>query len=162
MSDCARRRGARPHAVREDGMHRPRLRLTYLAIGVIGFLLATTVVVGAGVVGGVITACYNVATGVLRVETTNAPCITAGNPILARAPLLLEERISWSQTGPQGASGPQGATGPQGGSGAKGDTGAAGAAGLKGDTGAIGATGPRGDTGPVGASGAQGLDGATG
>ena len=81
-------------------MGRPRLRLGYFAIGVIGFLLATSVVVSAGIVGGVITACYNLASGVLRVETTTAPCITVGNPILTRAPLLQEERISWNQNGP--------------------------------------------------------------
>ena len=74
-------------------MRMPRLRLGYFAIGVIGVLLTTSVVVGAGIVGGVITACYNLSTGVLRVETTTAPCIIAGNPILTRAPLLREERL---------------------------------------------------------------------
>src|SRR5438094_9780804 len=102
----------------EDGMRRPRRRLTYLAIGTIGFLLATTIVVGAGVVGGVITACYNVTTGILRIETTTAPCITAGNPLLVRAPLLLEARVTWSQAGPTGATGPKGDTGAHGATGA--------------------------------------------
>src|SRR5207249_3835012 len=131
----------------EDRVRVPRLRLGYFAIGVIGVLLTTSVVVGAGVVGGVITACYNLSTGVLRVETTTAPCIIAGNPILTRAPLLQEERITWSQTGPTGGQGPTGPTGPAG---------PTGAAGPKGDSGAQGSIGPVGATGPRGDTGAQG------
>jgi len=126
------------------------------AVGIVMFALGATTLVAAGVVGGVVTACYNLATGVLRVETTTAPCITAGNPILSRAPLLQEERITWSQAGPtgaQGATGPTGPTGPIGPSGPKGDSG------VQGSIGPIGATGPKGDTGAQGPAGSlAGID----
>jgi hypothetical protein len=48
--------------------------------------------------------------------------------------------LNWSQTGPQGAAGPQGPTGPAG---------ATGATGPQGPAGAAGATGPQGPAGPV-------------
>jgi hypothetical protein len=110
--------------------------LSYAVVGVIAFSIGATMIVVAGIADGVITACYNVATGVLRIETLALPCLTT-----AKAPLT-EARITWNQTGPQGAIG---ATGP------KGDTGAAGATGA---TGAAGAQGPTGATGPQGPSGA--------
>jgi hypothetical protein len=131
--------------------------LTHVFVGVLAFSMGATMIVAAGVAGGVITACYNVATGVLRVETLALPCLTT-----AKAPLT-ETRITWNQTGPQGAIG---ATGPAGPAGPKGDTGAsgpAGAEGPKGDTGAAGATGATGAAGaqgPTGATGPQGPSGA--
>jgi hypothetical protein len=85
-----------------------------------------------------------------------------------------DAKITWNQTGPQGATGAPGATGAQGPAGPKGDTGATGpkgdtgadgaagssgatgATGSKGDTGATGPAGPKGDTGPTGATGATG------
>jgi hypothetical protein len=127
--------------------------ISHALVGVLMFSIAASVVVAAGVVGGAITACYNLATGILRVETSTAPCILAGSPILARAPLLEEQRITWNQVGPQG---PTGAPGPQG---PRGETGVAGPQGAKGDT---GATGPKGDSGVTGATGPSGADGATG
>jgi hypothetical protein len=64
--------------------------------------------------------------------------------------------LNWSQTGPQGAPGPQGPQGP------KGDTGATGPQAPKGDTGAIGPQGAKGDTGDTGPQGATGPQGDTG
>ncbi len=63
------------------------------------------------------------------------------------------------QTGPTGATGPQGITGPTGATGPDGPTGATGATGPDGPT---GATGPMGQTGPTGATGPQGITGPTG
>jgi hypothetical protein len=111
-----------------------------VAIGVVTFAIGATTIVAAGVSGGVITACENVATGILRIETTSAPCITTGNSLLLRSPLLLEERLAWGQTGTQGPTGPTGSTG------AKGD------AGAQGTPGSTGATGPTGAAGATGAS----------
>jgi hypothetical protein len=71
----------------------------------------------------------------------------SGSSILARAPLLLEERLTWNQvgqSGPAGATGPTGARGAAGPTGAAGSIGATGPQGVKGDTGATGATGPAG------------------
>ena len=80
-----------------------------------------------------------------------------------------ETQITWSQTGPQGATGaagPQGqtgATGPQGLTGATGPQGLTGTQGLagpqgpKGDAGETGATGPAGPAGPAGAGGISGF-----
>lgn len=67
---------------------------------------------------GVVSACYNNISGILRVATTKAPCIVAGNPILREAPWLLETQPSWDQIGPVGATG---ATGPTGATGAAGE-----------------------------------------
>ncbi len=58
-----------------------------------------------------------------------------------------ETPISWSQTGPTGATGPQGATGATGPQGATGATGPQGATGVTGPQGATGATGPQGPPG---------------
>jgi hypothetical protein len=62
-------------------------------------------------------------------------------------------KVTWSQTGPQGATGPTGATG------ATGPTGATGATGPQGATGATGSQGPTGATGPEGPQGIQGPPG---
>ena len=53
--------------------------------------------------------------------------------------------ITWNQTGPQGATGPQGPQGPQG------------QTGPQGPQGQTGATGPQGQTGPQGPQGASGV-----
>jgi hypothetical protein len=76
-----------------------------------------------------------------------------------------EAALNWSQSGAQGAAGPQGPKGDTGPQGPKGDTGPqgpkgdTGAPGAKGDTGAPGA---KGETGADGAPGAPGATGATG
>jgi hypothetical protein len=70
--------------------------------------------------------------------------------------------LNWSQTGPQGATGPQGPQGPQGATGAQGPAGPAGATGAKGDTGPQGPVGPEGPAGQPGPTGQQGLTGPTG
>ncbi|MFE5719693.1 hypothetical protein [Streptomyces erythrochromogenes] len=97
---------------------------------------------------GVYTGCYSRVTGSLRVIDFEAGqrCRT----------LLGENTVTWSQTGPKGATGATGATGPTGSAGATGATGATG------DTGAPGATGATGATGDTGAPGATGATGATG
>lgn len=139
-----------------------RFRSRTVLVGVLAFMLGSSSAALGLVVNGVITACYNNATGLLRIETTAAACITAGNPLLARSPQLLETRLTWNQTG---ATGPKGDTGPQG---PRGDTGAAGATGSTGPTGAdgvpgaTGASGAQGDTGPRGATGDSGPQGPTG
>ena len=158
------RGGAIGGGMNMNGIARRGFR-SYVAVGVIAFLIGASTLVAAGVAGGVITACENLATGILRVEIPSAPCILAGNPILARAPLLLEERVTWNQVGPQGltgAPGPVGATGAAGAAGARGDTGPAGAPGSAGATGPAGPTGSQGLTGAAGATGPQGPTGATG
>src|ERR1051326_6564263 len=79
-----------------------------------------------------------------------------------------DQQVTWSMTGPAGATGDTGPTGPQGPEGVTGDTGAQGA---PGDTGAqgpagvagpVGPTGPQGAQGPTGPLGLQGLQGPTG
>ena len=109
--------------------------------------------VAAGVVGGVITACYNRTNGELRVETTTVPCRNH------------EERISWDQVGQQGPPGEKGDTGPAGAQGIQGPAGPQGETGSTGPSGATGPTGPQGatgDAGPQGTPGAPGQDGAAG
>ena len=76
---------------------------------VLAFSIGATTFAVAGVVGGVITACSNLATGLLRIETPTAPC-----NLTANSPVLLEQRITWNQVGPQGPTGATGATGARG------------------------------------------------
>ena len=124
---------------------------SHVLLGVLALSIGATVTVAAGVAGGVITSCENVATGLLRIETANAPCIVSGSPVLARSPLLLEERLTWNQMGPQGVAGPRGATGANGDPGAQGPSGA---------TGPVGPTGPTGAAGAAGGAGPKGENGA--
>jgi hypothetical protein len=119
----------------------------YALVAVLVILLGASVTVAAGVVGGVITGCYNVTNGELRVETVTVPCRTT------------EERITWNQVGQQGPQGIQGEKGEKGDTGETGEPGATGPAGPQGEP---GATGPAGATGAQGATGPQGLMGATG
>lgn len=102
------------------------------------------------------------------------------NPTSPPRCLPHDTSITWNQTGPAGAVGPQGpkgatgdtgpagAVGPQGPKGDTGDTGPAGpqgSPGPKGDTGPAGPAGeqgPKGDTGPAGPQGPQGPQGASG
>ena len=107
----------------------------YALVAVLVISLGASLTVAAGVVGGVITACYNRTNGELRVETTTVPCRNH------------EERISWNQVGQQGIQGIQGIQGVQG---------------PKGDTGATGATGPQGPAGPQGPKGDTGGSGVLG
>jgi hypothetical protein len=98
----------------------PAMALAFL------MLLATTgaLAVAASSSNPVIRACANKKTGALRI---------------ANRCRRNERRISWNQTGPQGASGLRGFTGPKGSTGARGSTGV---------TGATGAAGPEGPSGP--------------
>ena len=79
------------------------------------WIVATTAVATLGIVafaqaamsngGGVINACYNNASGSLRIVDNASSCTNA------------ESFLSWNQSGPQGQPGAQGPTGPQGPSG---------------------------------------------
>jgi hypothetical protein len=98
-----------------------------LAVAVIAMVFALGGVGWAAIPdsSGVIQGCYQKDHGQLRVIDTqeHQSCKHSEVP------------LSWSQTGPQGATGPQG---------------------PKGDTGATGPQGPKGDTGPTGPQGATG------
>ena len=141
----------------------PALSLASLAL--------TTLVSTAGTAeaaapeGRVISACFNVKTGKIRVVKNVRQCRPA------------EGHIRWKRgfrklaTGAQGAQGPQGtagSVGPAGPTGATGATGAAGAtgatgpAGTAGSTGPAGAPGPAGPIGPIGPAGTAGPEGAAG
>ena len=88
----------------------PRSRLvTTAVVGVHAFSIGAATFAVAGIVGGVITACENVTTGLLRVETPTAPC-----NLTASSPVQLEQRITWNQVGQQGPTGATGATGARG------------------------------------------------
>jgi collagen triple helix repeat protein len=102
-----------------------------------GVLAGTIAVVRAMIPdsGGVIHACYQNLTGVLRVVDKAASC------------KLGETALAWSQTGPQG---PRGLTGPAG---PQGPAGPAGSQGLQ---------GPQGPAGPQGPQGIPGLEGPSG
>jgi hypothetical protein len=86
---------------------------------------------------GVITGCYQMAYGSLRVIDAQAGATC--NPS--------EKQLNWNQTGPQGPAGP---TGPAGAQGPAGPVGPAGPAGAQGPAGQVGPAGPQG---PAGASG---------
>lgn len=104
----------------------------------------------------VITACENVRTGALRLETRKLPCVTNGST--ARR----EREVTWNEAGVAGAAGAAGAPGAPGGSGPAGATGPSGATGAAGDRGETGATGPPGPVGPAGPTGATGARGEAG
>jgi len=93
-----------------------------------------------------VTACANVRTGALRLETPKSRCATKG-PRAKR-----ERRVTWGRTGPQGLPGVAGAAGAAG---------AAGPAGPSGAAGAPGADGSPGATGPAGVSGFMATSGDT-
>src|SRR5687767_14352698 len=93
-------------------------------VAALAFSLGSSSIALGLVVGGVVEACYNNATGILRLATATRPCMTA-----ASYGHLRETAISWNQVGQPGATG---ATGPQG------------------EPGATGATGPQGETGATG------------
>jgi hypothetical protein len=98
------------------------------------------------------TACVTTAGHALYNVTTNGTPKCLGH----------DTKITWNQTGPQGAKGDPGATGPAGPPGAKGDTGPAGPQGPAGDTGPAGPSGPAGDTGATGETGPAGPTGPQG
>jgi hypothetical protein len=95
----------------------PRMWRT-AAVVALAFTLGSAGIAFGLVVNGVVEACYNNASGALRIATPTKPCLT-------QAPgALRETAISWNQIGPEG---PKGDTGPQG---PKGDTGPAGGGGV--------------------------------
>jgi hypothetical protein len=113
---------------------------------------------------GVYTGCY------LKISTddTRRGAVRAIDLSLGQRCGYGEVQITWSQTGPRGATGaagPQGATGaagPAGPMGAMGPQGVAGPQGGKGDTGPQGAPGINGANGADGANGAPGATGPAG
>lgn len=138
-------------------------RLGLMALSVIWLPLILNGSAAAGIPGpdGVITGCYDQASGQLRVidVTAQAQC------------LATEQQLTWQQTGPvgpAGAQGEQGATGPTGPAGAtgpqgeKGEPGAPGAPGPVGTPGAPGPIGPQGEQGPPGPQGNPGPAGISG
>lgn len=76
----------------------------YFAVGLVVIMLVSGGTVVAGIASGVINGCYNLTTGVLRVETSAAPCVELGTPLYAQ-PVLREGRVSWNQIGPRGPKG---------------------------------------------------------
>ncbi len=99
--------------------------------------LAGVIVVASGGIGvaaipsssdGKITGCYGNSNGQLRVIDAEAGEQCKNN----------ETRVTWSQSGPQGPPGPQGAMGPAGPPGAQGEPGPQGEPGAQGDRGPAG------------------------
>jgi len=105
----------------------------------------TALLVGGGVAvasipnssSGVISGCYDVKTGVLRVINTEA-----GATCSAKS----ETSLLWNAQGPKGDAGLTGATGPTGATGAQGPAGPQGVPGQQGATGPQGAAGAPGGT----------------
>jgi IS5 family transposase len=99
-------------------------------------LVATGSIAMAAIPGknGVITGCRDLTTGTLRAIDAEAGATCKST----------ETKLTWNQTGPRGATGPQGP---------KGAPGQQGVPGLKGDP---GAPGPRGAPGPAGPAGSPG------
>lgn len=148
-------------------MDSPRRLRPLIAVAMATALVGVSVGIVSGAIpqDGVITGCYLKAVGTLRVidPAKGQKCSTS-----------IETQLTWSQTGPQGAIGPQGVPGAQG---AIGPQGLPGAQGLPGQTGGIGPQGlpgtpglagtpghdgPKGDPGDNGAPGARGPAGPAG
>jgi hypothetical protein len=134
-----------------------RLRLVrgrWLAAAVAAALAAAGIAaaVQAGIpdTSGVIHGCYKASNGQLRLVARARSCSRS------------EHAVSWSSTGPRGASGPAGPAGASGQPGSAGPPGATGATGTTGATGATGSTGGAGPAGSTGPPGKAGADGATG
>ena len=113
------------------------------AVSIVLVFSTTAAVASVPDAGGVIHACRNKTSGTVRVidTATTQQCTSS------------EAALTWSQTGPRGATGATGVTGPRGLTGATGPIGATGPRGLPGTTGATGPAGPTGATGPAGPAG---------
>jgi hypothetical protein len=85
-----------------------------------------------------------------------------GNFTSASYALTASYAMNGGGSGITGPTGPQGATGVQGATGPIGPQGATGIQGVTGPTGPTGSTGPIGETGPIGPQGATGIQGVTG
>ena len=120
-------------------IHLPRRvwRTAFVAVLAFGIGSAS---VAFGLVEGVVEACYNNATGVLRVATPTKPCLTT-----TANPAFRETAISWNQQGPQGPEGPQGPAGPQGPQGVPGPQGPQGVPGGQGSAAAFSTSRQNGD-----------------
>ena len=122
-----------------------------------GALLApVTILVAGGIAygaipsdGGGINACYDKASGALRV-VDGATCKAK------------EGSLSWNQLGPTGNTGPMGPQGEAGPAGPQGDPGPQGALGPQGEAGPQGEPGPQGEQGLPGEPGPQGEQGPPG
>jgi hypothetical protein len=145
-----------------------------MVITLVVALVGTTGLRVAGAAStGLISACVNTSSGVLRIVTPGAgPSRDRdGEAEGDRSPnrcAAHETLLAWNiqgVPGPQGAAGAAGtagAQGPVGPAGATGGAGPAGPIGPAGPTGAMGAMGATGATGPAGAIGPQGPTGAPG
>ncbi|MBB3041908.1 hypothetical protein FHU40_001709 [Nocardioides soli] len=136
----------------------PALSLASLAL--------TTVIGTAGAAEAapkrIISACYNVDTGRIRVVESIADCRPAESHIRWKRGGKNAQQGARGPKGVAGPMGPMGPAGPQGATGATGTPGAAGAPGAPGAIGPVGATGPAGATGATGPAGDTGAAGATG
>ncbi len=127
-----------------------RSPLALFAIFVLPLALSGVAMAAVPGANGVITGCYDVKTGALRVIDAEAGQTCRSNN---------ETQVTWSQTGPQG---PKGDTGPQGIQGLKGDTGDVGPQGPQGVQGGPGPQGEQGIQGPQGLQGPAGVAGVSG
>jgi len=120
------------------GFRRARGPLVRTAVvALLAFMIGSAGIAFGLVVNGVVEACYNNATGNLRIASPSRPCLT-------NAPgVLTETAISWNQVGPQG---PKGDTGPQGPTGPTGPAGGGGVASLE-SLGGLPCTGTNGAAG---------------
>jgi Collagen triple helix repeat (20 copies) len=135
---------------------RSPLRLLLVTLVAVGSVVAVSHIASASIPSsaGVITACFNKQSHLLRVIDAHATRCTSA-----------ERTLRWSQSGPQGptgARGPRGKVGPTGPEGAVGATGATGAVGPTGPQGPVGPQGPIGPAGQTGLRGAQGPAGPAG
>ena len=133
---------------------RPRLVRVLVVAGLaLGLAAAVAAAPRGSHADGVISACRQKASGLLRVPAGAGSCRRS------------EQSLSWSVAGPRGPQGAQGAQGAQGPSGAPGPVGPAGPigpAGAAGTAGPAGATGPAGTAGAVGPAGPAGQAGVAG
>ena len=129
-------------------MSRRKLFVGVAAASVIAATAGIALAVPGG--GGAIQGCFQKNNGQLRVVDAATDCRPSESP------------LSWSQTGPAGATGPAGPQGLTGLTGPQGPIGPTGPQGPAGDTGPTGAQGPAGATGPSGPAGPKGDTGAQG
>ena len=130
---ATRRSAGQPRALGIKGADmkaRTRQGLAVAAAAVVAASALSGVATAAysGATDGVVSACWSVSTGALRI-VDHYPCRRGERP------------LRWSQTGQPGAAGVAGDLGPQG---------------VPGPAGTIGPVGPRGPAGPAGSDGATG------
>jgi hypothetical protein len=139
------RQGARRQGPRRHGRGRAAPVTVVISMVALGSGLAWASIPDPS---GQIHACYKHGNGDLRVvDTATTSCKET------------EVALNWSQAGPPGPTGPQGAVGPQGPAGPQGEPGPQGPAGPQGEPGPQGPAGPQGAPGPQGPAGPQAVPG---